>query len=178
MSVADTIARPYAKAIFAIAIKNNNIQEWKKILIMISKIVSLKQIRPFLSGALSPKYLSLIFTKITYDIINDNEHAKNLIKLLAEYQRFQITSHILQQFLTLEAQYKNILIIEVSTAYALQETDIKKIQKILEQFFLKKIKLFCKVNPRMLGGLIIKQNDMIFDFSIENHFKQLFLSLH
>ena len=35
----DTIARPYAKAIFEIAIKNNSIIKWKQTLILVNKIV-------------------------------------------------------------------------------------------------------------------------------------------
>ncbi|QCI23584.1 F0F1 ATP synthase subunit delta [Buchnera aphidicola (Macrosiphoniella sanborni)] len=176
MSVFDTIARPYAQAIFEIAMEQNNIEEWKKILIFINKIASCKKIKNFLSGALAPKYLSLIFITISEDIVHEN--AKNFIKLLAENQRFQILNNILEKFSRLETQYKNILIIEVSTACSLQEQDVIKIKKILEQYFSKKVKLVCRVDPRILGGIIIKKDDIIFDFSIVNHLKQLSSDLY
>ncbi|QIE01774.1 F0F1 ATP synthase subunit delta [Buchnera aphidicola] len=171
MSVIDTIARPYAKAIFEIAIQKNNITEWKNILIFINQIASIKKVKSFLSGALSSKDLSLIFIKISHDIIN--EDAKNLIQLLAENQRLNILNNILKQFLKLETDYQNILIVTLSTAFALQEKNIIEIQKILENVFLKKIKLLLKINPEIIGGIIVYIDDTVFDFSIKNSLKQL-----
>ncbi|WP_425619670.1 F0F1 ATP synthase subunit delta [Buchnera aphidicola] len=171
MSVIDTIARPYAKAIFEIAIQKNNITEWKNILIFINQIASIKKVKSFLSGGLSSKDLSLIFIKISHDIIN--EDAKNLIQLLAENQRLNILNNILKQFLKLETDYQNILIVTLITAFALQEKNIIEIQKILENVFLKKIKLLLKINPEIIGGIIVYIDDTVFDFSIQNSLKQL-----
>ncbi|WAI18264.1 MAG: F0F1 ATP synthase subunit delta [Buchnera aphidicola (Acyrthosiphon caraganae)] len=171
MSEADTIARPYAQAIFEIAIKNNTFKEWKNILVFIKIISTHKKIRNFLSGSLSPKYLSLIFITISGDIIN--EHIKNFIALLAENQRFKISKNILEQFLELEARYKNIIIVELRSAFSLEDKEITKIQKILEQFFLRKAKFICKVDPDILNGIIIKVNNTVFDLSIQNYLKQL-----
>ncbi|QIQ41634.1 MAG: F0F1 ATP synthase subunit delta [Buchnera aphidicola (Microlophium carnosum)] len=171
MSVANTIARPYAQAIFEIAIQNNSIERWKKILIFIKMIASFKKVRNFLSGALSPQQLSLIFTTISSDIIDEN--AKNFIRLLAENQRFKILDNILEQFIQLEACYKNIIIVELRSAFSLGEKQISKIRKILEQFFSRKAQFTCKVDPEILDGMIIKVNDTVFDLSIQNHLKQL-----
>lgn len=171
MSVIDTIARPYAEAIFQMALQNNNIKEWKNILIFINLIASSKKVSGFLSGALSSKDLALVFITISNDIVN--EYGKNLIKLLAANQRLNITNNILKQFLKLESDYNNILIIKLSTAFDLEDKHIIKIQKILENFFLKKTKLLFTINPQILGGIIIKINDTVFNFSIQNHLKQL-----
>ncbi|QCI22477.1 F0F1 ATP synthase subunit delta [Buchnera aphidicola] len=171
MSAIDTVSRPYAQAIFETAIENNKIEEWKNILIFIKMIASYKKVRNFLSGSLSPQYLSLIFITISSDVINKN--ARNLIKLLAENQRLKILNNILEQFLKLEACYKKVIIIELRSAFFLKEKQIIKIKKILEQFFLRKAKLICKVEPDILDGMIIKVDDTVFDLSGQNHLKQL-----
>ncbi|QCI17431.1 F0F1 ATP synthase subunit delta [Buchnera aphidicola (Acyrthosiphon lactucae)] len=171
MSAADTVSRPYAQAIFEIAIQNNTIEEWKNILIFIKMIACHKKVRSFLSGSLSPEYLSLVFTTISSDIINEN--AKNLIKLLAKNQRFKILNNILKQFLKLESYYKDIIIVELRSAFTLKEKQINRIKKILEESFLRKVKFIYKVNPEILDGIIIKVNDTVFDLSIQNHLKQL-----
>lgn len=171
MSAADTISRPYAQAIFETAVQNNTIEEWKQILIFVKMIASCKKIRNFLSGSLSPQYLSSIFITIGGDVINKN--AENLIKLLAEHQRLKILHNILEQFLKLEACHKNIIFVKLRTAFPLKEKQIGKIRKILEQFFLKKTKFICKVDPDILDGMIIKVNNTVFDLSMQNHLKQL-----
>ncbi|QCI20171.1 F0F1 ATP synthase subunit delta [Buchnera aphidicola (Brachycaudus cardui)] len=171
MSVENTIARPYARAIFNIAICQNSIQEWKEILIFLNMIASCPKIRRFLSGSLSPKYLSSVFITVAGDIINKN--AKNLIKLLAENQRFKILNNILEQFLQLEACYKKILIVELRTAFLLKEKQIIKIRKVLEKSLSSKIKFIYKIDCSILDGIIIKVNNIVFDLSVRSYLKQL-----
>ncbi|QCI21908.1 F0F1 ATP synthase subunit delta [Buchnera aphidicola] len=176
MSVADTISRPYAKAIFEIAVHNHSIQKWKEILIFINKIASYPQVKTLLLGSLSPKYLSSVFIKISGDRID--KEAKNLIRLLSENQRFNVLSNILEQFLALEAHYNNILVVELRSAYSLKEQYIIKIQKILEKVFLKKIQFTCKVDCHLIDGIIIKLNDTVLDLSVRNYLEQLSNSLN
>ncbi|QCI20757.1 F0F1 ATP synthase subunit delta [Buchnera aphidicola (Hyperomyzus lactucae)] len=176
MSVEDTISRPYARAIFETAIQTNSIEEWKNILIFINTIASYGKIKNFLSSSLSPKYLSTVFIEISRDIIDDN--AINLIKLLAENKRFKILNNILEKFLKLEASYKNIIIIELISAFPLKEKEIKKIREKLEQYLLRKTKLICKVDPNIINGVIIKFNNMVVNLSVQNYLKQLSDALH
>ncbi|CAL4326075.1 F0F1 ATP synthase subunit delta [Buchnera aphidicola] len=171
MSLEHTISRPYATAIFNIAVRENSIQEWKEILIFLNMIASCRKIRRFLSGSLSPKYLSLVFITIAGDIINEN--VKNLIKLLAENQRLKFLKNILEQFLQLEACHKKILIVELRTASLLKEKQIVKIRRVLEKSLLSKIKFIYKIDNSILDGIIVKVNNTVFDFSVRSYLKQL-----
>ncbi|AHG60353.1 F0F1 ATP synthase subunit delta [Buchnera aphidicola] len=171
MSVEHTIARPYARAIFEIAVNSNSIEKWKEMLIFINVIASCEKVRKFLSGSLSPKYLASIFIIVGGEIIN--QEAKNLIRVLAENQRLKILDSILEQFLALEADYKKIVIIELRTAFLLKEKQIVKIRKTLEKYFSSKIKLVYKIDEYILDGIIIKVNNIVFDLSVRSYLKQL-----
>jgi F-type H+-transporting ATPase subunit delta len=171
MSAADTVSRPYAQAIFEIAVQNNSIEEWKNILIFINMIASHRKIQKFLSGALSPKYLSAVFIEISRDVID--EKVKNLIKLLAENKRFKILNNILTKYLKLESYYNNVIIVELISAFPLKEKEIKKIRENLEQFLLRKTKLTCRVDPNIINGIIINLNNMVINLSVQNYLKQL-----
>ncbi|AAM67577.1 ATP synthase F1 subunit delta [Buchnera aphidicola] len=171
MSVLDTIARPYAKAIFELAIENQSIEKWKKTLIFINEIIRSKKIEKFLSGSLSPSYLSSFFIFVAGDHIDKD--ARNLIKLLAENQRFKIFNNILRQFLKLETSYQGNTIIELISAYSLQEHEIIDIRCILQKIFLSKIKFIYKIDHQILDGIIIKKADTVFDFSVRSYLKQL-----
>lgn len=171
MSVLHTIARPYAKAIFEIAIENSSIKEWKETLILINTVASYKKIQCFLSGTLSPKVLSHVFMTIIGDKINQN--AKNLIKLLSENQRFKVLKNILENFLELESFYKKIIIAELISAYPLKKHQIFNIRIILEKSLSRQVKFIYKIDCYILSGFIIKINDQVFDLSIRNHLKQL-----
>jgi F-type H+-transporting ATPase subunit delta len=171
MSVSDTIARPYAQAIFEIAVDDNSIEKWKKTLFFIQEIAWHHKVKRFLSGSLSSHFLSLAFIKIANHMID--EKAKNLIKLLSEHQRLNVIKNILEQFLHLEASHKNVLIVRLKTAYALNEKEKLKIQKLLEKIFLRQINFIYTVDCHILDGIIIKVHDTVFDLSIQNYLKQL-----
>ncbi|CAL4317521.1 F0F1 ATP synthase subunit delta [Buchnera aphidicola] len=171
MSSFDTIARPYARAIFELAIEKKSINKWKRMLIFINDIVSSKKIEQFLSGSLSANYLSSCFIFIAGDQIDEN--AKNLIKLLAKNQRFKIFGHILKNFLNLLNSYEKNIVVELTSAYSLQENHIIKIRSVLEKILLCKINFVYKIDHLILDGILIKINDTVFDFSIRNHLQQL-----
>ncbi|QCI15712.1 F0F1 ATP synthase subunit delta [Buchnera aphidicola] len=171
MSLEDTIARPYAKAIFETAVENNSIEEWKDLLIFISKISSYKKMKNFLSGSLSSKYLSKVFIEVSKDMVTKN--SINFIKLLAENQRFKISKNILKKFLQLEACYKNIIVVELKSGSPLKDWQFKYIKEKLEQFFSRKIKFVCKRDADIIDGIIVKINDTVFDLSVQNYLKQL-----
>jgi len=170
MSVFDTIARPYAKAIFELAIENKSIEKWKKMLFLINEIAFSKKVKRFLSGSLSPNYLSSFFIFVAGDQIDDN--AKNLIKLLARNQRFKIFNNILTEFLKLDAFHRGNTIVELTSAYSLQKKHISNIRSILEKIFSSKIKFIFKIDHRILDGILIKVNDTVFDFSVCSYLKQ------
>ncbi|ANZ22261.1 ATP synthase F0F1 subunit delta [Buchnera aphidicola (Diuraphis noxia)] len=170
MSVADTIARPYARAIFEIAVYKNSMQKWKEFLIFINDITADSKIRILLSKSFSPKYLSSVFIEICGNL---DEEKKNLIKLLCENQRFNVITNILNKFLKLEADYKNILIVELISSCSLEQKQIFQIQTVLEKRFLKKIQFLCKVNHDLLDGIVLKINNTVVDLSIRNYIQQL-----
>ncbi|QCI24128.1 F0F1 ATP synthase subunit delta [Buchnera aphidicola (Muscaphis stroyani)] len=166
-----TIARPYAEAIFYIAIQKNTIEEWKKILILINEISSNEKIKHFLSGALSPKYLASVFISISKDLIN--KEAENFIRLLAQNQRLNILKNILNEFLNLEALHKNIIYVELTSSFHLENTQIIQIKNTLEKILLKKIKFIYKIDQYILSGIILKINDTVLDFSMRNDLEKM-----
>lgn len=167
----DTIARPYAKAIFEIAMQNHSIKQWKKQLVLINQIISLHDIQKSLSGFLSPRSLSSSLIFLLDEHLD--EYSKNLIKLLAYNQRLKIFNNILKQFLQLEALYQKITIVELKSAYILQEEVVMKISLFLEKILSSKIKFIYKIHPYIMDGIIICIGDQIFDFSMRNHLQQL-----
>lgn len=171
MSIERTISRPYAQAIFDIAIRENSIEKWKKILIFFNMIASHPKITRFLSGSLSQNFLSSVFIIISGDIIDEN--AKNLIKILAENQRLKMLNNILEQFLELESYYKKNLIVELRTAFLLEKKQIINIQRILEKSLSSKITFIYKIDNSILDGMILKVNNTVFDLSVRSYLKQL-----
>ncbi|AWH90747.1 F0F1 ATP synthase subunit delta [Buchnera aphidicola (Melanaphis sacchari)] len=176
MLIFNTVARPYAKAIFELAIEQKSIKKWKEMLIFMNKVILFKKFQKFLSGSLSPKFLSSFFILIAGDYIN--EDARNLIKLLAKNQRFKIFKDILRAFLRLELIYQGYVSVKLISASYLSDDQIFHIRSILEKKLLSRIKFVYKIDPYLLNGILVKINDTVFDFSLRNHFKQLSDSLN
>lgn len=65
----------------------------------------------------------------------------------------------------------------VESAVAVDEAEKKAVSRIVSRLTGSEVKLQCRVNPEILGGLVIKAGDWIIDTSIESQLKALTESL-
>ncbi|CAL4317538.1 F0F1 ATP synthase subunit delta [Buchnera aphidicola] len=171
MLVSQTIARPYARAIFELAIENNSIEKWKSMLILMNQIASHEKIRYYLSGSVAPQYLVSFFLLIGQKKID--QYGRNFIQLLSNNKRLNILHEILKKFLILESVYKNIVNVELISSHHLKKYQINNINNILKQFVTGRINFTSKIDTSIIGGIIIKIRNTVFNLSINNHLKQL-----
>lgn len=104
---------------------------------------------------------------------NFNTYIINFLKLLIDKYRIQFLPKIFIEFKTLYNSYKNIKEVTVISAVKLSTEERDKIIDILRAKFNKTVDLLEIVNPALIGGLIIKYGDKIFDASLKGRFKRL-----
>jgi F-type H+-transporting ATPase subunit delta len=78
------------------------------------------------------------------------------------------------QFYESYLDYKNIAIVEVTTATAIDKELRSKMVKLMENKTAKTIQMIEKINPDLIGGFKLRLNDYQYDASI----KQIFVKLH
>lgn len=158
------VAQLYAKAIYKFAINNDqSLESWQKILKFITAIVSDKKINKLIYREYLSQKIASLFIDIFHDKINQN--GKNLIKIFAENKRLTILNIIFEEFMNLCQIYKEIINVDIISAYKLNEKQIESINTMLQKRLLKKINTKYFIDKSIIDGLIIKFNDMVINAS-------------
>ncbi|AKC32300.1 F0F1 ATP synthase subunit delta [Candidatus Pantoea carbekii] len=172
MSELITVARPYATAAFNFAVEHQNVDHWQCMLTFASAVSSDQQIATYLSGTLvAAEPLSSLFNLICGNYLDQN--GQNLIKILAENRRLSILPIILQQFIQLRNTYEGIIEVNVISTHMLSNRQLKNIYLSMQKNLSCKIKLNCTFDQSIIGGIIIRIDDLVIDGSVRNRLERL-----
>lgn len=80
---------------------------------------------------------------------------------------------IAKELVRMHNEQHNIASAKVSTANVLDAKVLADIQRVLEQKTGKKIVLETEVDPSLIGGLVVRMGDSLFDASIANQLKKI-----
>lgn len=94
---------------------------------------------------------------------------EEFVKLLYRKQKLKQADRIIAAFLDYGRAQEGVVLIDVTSARALDEADLKKIKKS----FGTKVEATEKVNPTLLGGFVVKTKEAIFDGSIAKQLQRL-----
>jgi F-type H+-transporting ATPase subunit delta len=97
----------------------------------------------------------------------------NFVKLIARNRRLFSLSDMIRDFRTLYAQLKGVVTAEVTSAQALTDAQRNDLLATLKSSLGKDIHLNTKVDPSILGGLIVKAGSRMIDSSIKTKLHNL-----
>ena len=166
-----TIARPYAEAVFAIAKEQNTFDMWSQELEALSLAVSDSHVAYALEGAPSTEDASKLLVNLLGDLLD--EKGQNFVFVLGENNRFSVIPEIYQEFVRLRDDYEKIKVVEVVSAHKLTAADNKALVEKLASRYNATIKLTNKVDPSIIGGLVIRIGDEVIDGSVKTNLSRL-----
>lgn len=105
--------------------------------------------------------------------LNCSQEIINFILLLAKNKRLSLLDKILQHFDCICKDYSGKKIIEVISSYAMPEEETLELKTKLDKIFSAQVELSLKEDPEILGGLIIKLKNQMFDASLKTKFEKL-----
>jgi F-type H+-transporting ATPase subunit delta len=94
-----------------------------------------------------------------------NVQQRNFIRLLVENQRLLLLTEIAAIFEVLRAEAEKTVNVVVDSAFELSAAQQEKIIRSLKAKMGRDIKLVCKVNKELLGGVVIRAGDKVIDGS-------------
>lgn len=97
----------------------------------------------------------------------------NFLRLLVEKDRETMTKAILDRYQTLRDEHRNIETARVQVAQPLSDDLRETLIEALEAKTGKSIRLHVEENPELLGGLVIRIGDQVFDGSVRNQLTNL-----
>jgi F-type H+-transporting ATPase subunit delta len=98
---------------------------------------------------------------------------ENFLKLMIENHRVPAVFRVRREFEVLYEQENKLLPVTITSAVALDEATVKSIGDAIGQQTGQQVELTAKVDPDVLGGLIVRVGNSILDASIRNRLENL-----
>jgi F-type H+-transporting ATPase subunit delta len=164
MSEANTIARPYAQAAFDQALKLGDLKGWSSVLTSLAELLGNADVQATVNNPRIAKdkiealILELCGTKLT-------PQQQNFIRVLVESGRLNVSAEIALMFEALRAEAEKFVDVTVTSAFELSDVQQQKIAAALKARMQREIKLSCKLDKALLGGIVIRAGDKVIDGS-------------
>jgi F-type H+-transporting ATPase subunit delta len=167
-----TIARPYAKAVFADARDKKRLSQWSQALKIAAQISSDERVENLFGNPhVSASDLAQFFNDIGGDAFDAD--ARNLIQLLAAGHRLELLPFIEQLFERMRADYERVLDVTLSSAVELSKEQTERFTAALSKRFARDVRLHTKIDSSLLGGAVVQADDLMIDGSVQGGLAQL-----
>jgi len=95
------------------------------------------------------------------------------LELLTEKRRIAILPAVVEQFREMLLEYQHILEGELISAVPLEKKQFESIKKHLENMLGQTVTLQSKIQPEIIGGFVVRIQDMVIDNSIRLQLNKL-----
>ncbi len=170
MSDKNTIARPYARAIFEIAKETQELPLWGGFLENL-EIIALN--KDFNNLVENPSFTTDLALEVVLDCLAEapTKEQKNFIGLLLSGKRISVFSEIRNIFELLRKADDGVTTAEVYTPYKLSDDETKAIEAEVSKKFGGDCVLKVLMSPDLIGGVVIKVGDAVVDFSVKGRLR-------
>ncbi len=175
-----TLARPYASAAFDVARDAGRLGDWAHALGVAATVAADPEA---LAAFAAPKLGPGRRAELVVDVVRAADAdagallgdgaGLNFVKLLAENGRLAILPEIARLFDELRADEENTVDVEVVSAVELDDAIRERLTAALAKRLGRDVRLHCAVDDDLLGGAIIRANDLVIDGSIRTRLGKL-----
>jgi F-type H+-transporting ATPase subunit delta len=164
--------RRYAKAAYDVATEDNNVDVWMAHLQTVAdRIEKERGIREYFRD---PNYshqekleaLEVLFGEL-------QPHVLNLMRELVTHQRFHLLPQIHEEFARLEREARGITEAYVTVAREASDDERSLISRELGSSLGKEVELHLSVDPALLGGIVVRVGDQVYDASVATRLQRL-----
>lgn len=165
--MAKLVAKRYATALFEVSKENNNVDKYQSQLQLLADIFKDEpQLRTILQH---PKVtqdekkdiLSSILSKVV------DQEVINFLYILIDKSRERYIEDIIHQYNELANNYNNIEKTLVVSAVSLTLEEVQVLTEKLSKAFNKNIVIENKIDPEVIGGMLVKIGDRVIDGTIK-----------
>lgn len=168
----EELAQVYSHALFEVASEHGVIDDVRDQLGQFAD--ELDQNRDLQIFLFSPYFSSQEKKDGIRKIVEDaDERFLNFLELLAERHRMPAIFRIRRAYDALWREENKLLPVTVTSAIELDEGLVKGLGEKIEEQTGKKVELTSRVDPDVLGGLVLQVGNMVLDASIRNRLERL-----
>ena len=162
----------YAKAILEISLSNGNaVKVNEDMLSIVTSIAGSAELIDFLSSPIISSEVKM--NALSEVFVTVQSETKSLFRLLHDNKRFEILAQVASQYNTLFDQMNNVEVAKVTTAFPITADLESKVLSKIATISNKKITIENIVDPKIIGGFILRIGDKQYNASVANGLQEL-----
>ena len=169
----ETVARNYAETLFELASRNESIQEYGDALGMVAGL--LEDDSRFRTFVETPRIDDENKKDVIRKVFRDKapKQVINFVLITIDKRRQTLLREISAEYLLLLDDHLGREHVEVTVARPLDDTTANVVSERLSKMLGKQAIPHIRVKPEILGGLIVRTGDMIYDRSVRRRLEDL-----
>jgi len=173
-----TLAKRYAQALVEIGEEQNALDGYGRDLTALTELVAeSKDFREVLINPVFPKEDKKKIANSILEKLGTDRMVINFINLLIDRKRIDQLEGIEKAYHQRVDEIRGITRGEVASASPLDDAELDRIRQALSDISGKDVRLSARVDPSLIGGLVAKVGDKVFDGSIRSQLNELKESL-
>jgi F-type H+-transporting ATPase subunit delta len=169
MSQALTLARPYARAAFALARDAGRMKEWSQALGFAARVAA----DPQVAGLLGHPGLSDQDAVALLAPDGADESVGRFLALLADNRRLQLLPEVAGLYEEQRLEAERVVRATVTSATELPDSELETIRAALRRRFGRDVELETAVDGSLIGGAVIDAGDVVIDGSLRGKLSRL-----
>ncbi len=164
--IENAVARRYAQAFFAIALEKNLLDQLQlELQQVVDTINSSNELKILMNHQLvDPRDKKTLVNEVFSGVLS--ETTINFLSYVIDKFRITYLQEIYQAFVVYANEARNIADVQVRSATALAEDDLKVLEQKLFKVTGKNIRLANEVDPSLIGGVVVRIGDKVIDGSL------------
>ncbi len=176
--IATEVAEPYAQAYMALAQSHDLIDQFgTDAEALLQLLHESEDLRQFLATPIiKPSQKKAVLEQVTRGQVHPYTH--NFLLLLVDRRRIQFLENILKQFQALLRELRKTVLAEVTSAVDLTEEQQQAVRdRVLALTGAQQVELQTRIDPDLIGGVIIKVGSQVIDASLRGQLRRISLQL-
>ena len=166
----DEAARRYAQAAFEIAVADGTLAQWRSELDDIASVLAESELARTFADDRIPLEERYVLIERVLDL---SPKATNLAKLLVQKGRSRGARFVERAFNRMADERENRVDVEIASAVELSTEHLASIESQLAQSLGKTIHATVRVDPDLVGGVVIRIGDKLIDGSVRTRLRRL-----
>ena len=176
--VAGQILEPYAQALMSVAQSNNIVDRvGEDVSALLELLNNSEELRNFL---ISPLVKADVKKTVLGQVVGDQVHnyTRNFLMLLVDRGRISFLQGICKQYQALLRKLNQTVLAEVISAVELTEAQQQSVRdKVTAMTNARQVELDAKIDPDLIGGVIIKVGSQVVDASLRGQLRRISIRL-
>lgn len=103
----------------------------------------------------------------------DHKELNNLLALLIENKRANLIPEVATYFAAIVDEFKSAMALEITSAFEVSSSEKSQYEEKIRKDLGSSVKIDWKIDPEILGGMLIKSGDKLLDSSVKGSLKKM-----